>query len=238
MTASNPSTVKPEQIRPNGFLDNLGDDLIAVNQAGEIVARASDRESLERAAPNHAGIFSGKDLKGRHTPKGETNPGALNSLTIEETTQQQPEHTYEETLKAVEAGHNSQQSRDENLEKANEVIAENKAKKEEKAEQDARHMADRGSAPPAGTERAPEKDRGKPIKAGDKDDANDTRVTDDGMVDNPVHGEHPPGVDPKAKSDPFDHDGNGKSGGSKKGEESTASVGAARKRKPLEKDVE
>lgn len=46
-----------------------------------------------------------------------------------------------------------------------------------------------------------------------------------------------PAIDVIATGNPFDHDGDGSSGGSKAGEESTAAVGAARKRKPA-KDAE
>lgn len=42
----------PDWIIPNAFLDNLGDDVVAVDLAGHIVGRAATREALVHA---HAG---------------------------------------------------------------------------------------------------------------------------------------------------------------------------------------
>lgn len=71
MTSPNP-TLKAKDVRGNAFTDNLGHDFIAVNAEGVPIARSADKESLERAAPNHSGIFTGKDF-----PKD--GPSATNS---------------------------------------------------------------------------------------------------------------------------------------------------------------
>lgn len=42
----------PDWVIPNAFLDNLGDDVVAVDLAGHIVGRATTREALVHA---HAG---------------------------------------------------------------------------------------------------------------------------------------------------------------------------------------
>jgi hypothetical protein len=47
----------------NEFLHNLGHDHIAVDHAGIPIARAPDRQALERAAPGAAAYFSADDLK-------------------------------------------------------------------------------------------------------------------------------------------------------------------------------
>lgn len=61
-SAEQPTMLKAKDVRPNGFSESLGSDFIAVDAYGNPVARASDRESVERAAPNHSGIFTGKDF--------------------------------------------------------------------------------------------------------------------------------------------------------------------------------
>lgn len=125
--------IDPTQIRRNAYTDNLGEDLIAVDALGNVLARAGDRASVEKAAPDHAGVFGAADL-------------------------------------------------------------EPKAKKPAPKPKD---------EPAPVVEEAPA-----PIAAADEQPEN-----------------------------PLDHDGDGESGGSKAGEESTAAVGAARKRKPA-KDTE
>lgn len=121
--------VKAKDIRHNAFSENLGkDEWIAVDSRGTPIARASDRDSVERAAPQHSGIFSAKDFTKANQPdkpqEGSDAPG-LKHLGPDPTlvaTQHQPEHTYEETLIAVEHGHDSAKSREENLEKAEAAV--------------------------------------------------------------------------------------------------------------------
>lgn len=55
--------IDPTQIRRNAYTDNLGDDLIAVDALGNVLARAGDRASLDKAAPDHAGVFGAADLE-------------------------------------------------------------------------------------------------------------------------------------------------------------------------------
>lgn len=57
-----PAMLKAKDVRPNAFSENLGTDFIAVDGYGHPVARASDKETVERAAPNHSGVFTGKDF--------------------------------------------------------------------------------------------------------------------------------------------------------------------------------
>lgn len=55
----------PDWVIPNAFLDNLGDDVVAVDLAGHVVGRATTREALAHA---HAGesvtILSATDFAG------------------------------------------------------------------------------------------------------------------------------------------------------------------------------
>lgn len=55
--------IDPTQIRRNAYTDNLGEDLIAVDALGSVLARAGDRASLDKAAPDHAGVFTAADLE-------------------------------------------------------------------------------------------------------------------------------------------------------------------------------
>lgn len=54
------STLKPEQVRVDGYLHNLGPDYVAVDDRGFIIARSS-KETIERDHPN-AHHFTGKDF--------------------------------------------------------------------------------------------------------------------------------------------------------------------------------
>lgn len=71
-TAEHPK-LKADAVKSNAFSENLGTDFIAVDANGTPVARASDRETVERAAPGHSGVFTGKDFP-KSGPKGEPVP--------------------------------------------------------------------------------------------------------------------------------------------------------------------
>lgn len=56
------------EVFKNEFLHKLGLDHIAVDANGVPIARASDRASVERAAPNAAAYFSGADFAAPEAP--------------------------------------------------------------------------------------------------------------------------------------------------------------------------
>lgn len=62
-----PATMKAEQVIVNDYLRDLGSDYVAVDDMGHIIARA-DKATLERSYPN-ANLFTGKDF-----PKNVTSP--------------------------------------------------------------------------------------------------------------------------------------------------------------------
>lgn len=72
--------IDPTQIRRNAYTDNLGDDLIAVDSLGNVLARAGDRASLDKAAPDHAGVFGAADLEPKAkkpAPKSKDEPAPV-----------------------------------------------------------------------------------------------------------------------------------------------------------------
>lgn len=60
-------TITPDQVRHNGMTENLGTDVVAVDAQGNVLGRASTRESAERASPDAAAFFTGKDFESAPT---------------------------------------------------------------------------------------------------------------------------------------------------------------------------
>lgn len=81
------STMKAENVIPNGFLEGLGKDFVAVDDRGQVIAR-SDERTIREAYPN-AHIFTGSDFKKDVTapaPKGVEIPVFVNPPTNVPTT--------------------------------------------------------------------------------------------------------------------------------------------------------
>lgn len=116
------TTIEAKNVKHNAFSTDLGSDFVAVDSTGRPVSRAATREGVERAAPNHSGIFTGKDFTKTNKPASEPEPlknlGPAGSDPAAAATQHQPEHTFEETLLHVEKTHDPEAGRAANQQNA------------------------------------------------------------------------------------------------------------------------
>jgi hypothetical protein len=236
-----PTELKPEQVRKDAFTENLGSDFVAVDANGRVLARADTEEAARLAVPGAAAFFTGKDFGGNaaasktqptpdigasplNPPPGiPTTPGGL---PISDALADDPTPEPKTRTHPLDDGtpFEGPQAIDPTSKALNRIAAEATSGEPIKDALKASHAAD-VKAENAGRHAKPDELQAEQVKVLEKEvpEAFDEPTT-------------PPARDPDRparKNDPLDHDGDSRKGGSKKGEESTASKGkAARQHKP------
>lgn len=199
--------MKPEEVSHNAFTTNLTPtEFVAIGANGHPIGRAATEEGLRRACPDAAAYFSAADF----AYGGTADPVGLNREVVD---------AYMDDLNATGSAF-TKLDPDGTFESV--------------APEGFYAPGETAAAKPRKIKTSKVQD---PLSWTDKPESDDYADTPDKEtyieeLDRTAYG----GSDDTEKhlgaTNPFDHDGDGIPGGSKKGAESTAAKGAARKRKP------